>query len=366
MTRGFKNALLNWSIVALVVAFAGQYLPVGAQTAIRLFGTLSTGVTKPVSVASDGSMNVSLSGGGASTSTITVQKDAIGTTSTDGFVATNTTAAAAGAQQISPRSCWTGQGWKTDATAASQEVKFCVQNTPVQGTANPTGNWDILAGINGGALSTVFRISSAGTLSQVANVLGTSGAMIGVSGRGGFQMSADGIMALEDTAQASFTRVCLGPCTASFPALRRSTTSIEAVLADNSAYTAFIADRVTANSKLFMGAGGTSYFYSGQPTVSSAFGTSPVITGTATSGSINVGTGGTATGGVLAMGATATNGWNCTVFNITALAANRANQWTVQTASSTTTVTVQNQTISTGAALAWTASDVVRFNCTAF
>ena len=101
------------------------------------------------------------------------------------------------------------------------------------------------------------------------------------------------------------------------------------------------------------------------PTVSSGFGTTPVITGTTTSFRVNVGTGGTATGGVLTM-PTAATGWNCKVDNLTGQAANRADQRSVQTAGATTTVTVQNQTISTGAALAWSASDILSLVCAAY
>lgn len=102
------------------------------------------------------------------------------------------------------------------------------------------------------------------------------------------------------------------------------------------------------------------------PTVTSA-GTSPSIT--ASNGTaafiVNVGTGGTATDIVLAM-PTANAGWICHANNITATAANRADQAVRQTASTTTSVTLQNQTVSTGAALAFTASDVVRCQCTAY
>ena len=80
---------------------------------------------------------------------------------------------------------------------------------------------------------------------------------------------------------------------------------------------------------------------------------------------MNVGTGGVATGGVLTMPA-ATNGWIVNVKNLTALAANRGDQHTVQTASTTTSVTLQNQTISTGAALAWTASDIPQISSMAY
>lgn len=102
------------------------------------------------------------------------------------------------------------------------------------------------------------------------------------------------------------------------------------------------------------------------PTVTSA-GTSPSVT--ASNGTvafrINVGTGGTATTIVLALPA-ATTGWNCLPENITGNAANRANQHVVQQASTTTSATLQNQTISTGAALAFTASDIVAGTCFAF
>lgn len=101
------------------------------------------------------------------------------------------------------------------------------------------------------------------------------------------------------------------------------------------------------------------------PTISSGFGTSPAILKTSgtTSFTINVGTGGTATAGVIGLPAT-NAGWTCSVYNQTAHASNRADD-TVQTANTTTTVTVQNQTKSTGAAVAWTASDTLNVSCRA-
>lgn len=92
----------------------------------------------------------------------TFTKDGIGTTSTTSVLIRNTTAAAAGAQQYSPRACWEGQGWKTDATAASQSVRFCQETQPVQGAAAPTGNFVLSASINGGAFSTVSTYTSGG------------------------------------------------------------------------------------------------------------------------------------------------------------------------------------------------------------
>jgi len=103
------------------------------------------------------------------------------------------------------------------------------------------------------------------------------------------------------------------------------------------------------------------------PTIASGFGASPSIVsanGTAAF-TVNVGTGGTATAGVITMPA-ATTGWICHVENLTGTLGNYANQRTVQIASTTTSITIENQTISTGAVLAWTASDVLVITATAY
>lgn len=122
---------------------------------------------------------------------------------------------------------------------------------------------------------------------------------------------------------------------------------------------------VTVPQQMIVGT--TSTFSGTTPSVSSGFGTSPSVTaGQATSFRLNVGTGGSASAGVIAMGYQAATGWNCFVQNITAQAANTGDKRTVQTASSTTTVTVQNQTISTGGASAWAASDVLALICAAY
>jgi|GEM_PF-2330185 len=112
---------------------------------------------------------------------------------------------------------------------------------------------------------------------------------------------------------------------------------------------------------------GTVADFAAAPTINSGFGTSPSIV--ANNGTVaftvNVGTGRTASRGVIGM-PSATTGWICNVENQTGVASNRADQRTVQTASTTKTVTVQNQTVSTGAALPWTAADVLTLQCRAY
>jgi len=100
------------------------------------------------------------------------------------------------------------------------------------------------------------------------------------------------------------------------------------------------------------------------PTIASGFGTTPSIVssnGTATF-KINVGTGGTATGGVVTM-PTATTGWNCVV---TPAAAPQAAAIMYSVATSTTSITITNYTLTTGSVLAWTASTIIAVNCVGF
>ena len=77
---------------------------------------------------------------------------------------------------------------------------------------------------------------------------------------------------------------------------------------------------------------------------------------------VNVGTGGTASAGVISMGATALTGWTCNVDDLTTPASHS----TRQTASATTTVSLTNYSRTTGLAQAWTASDILSLSCTAY
>ena len=93
------------------------------------------------------------------------------------------------------------------------------------------------------------------------------------------------------------------------------------------------------------------------PTISSGFGTSPSIAGSngTAAFTINVGTGGAATSGVIGF-PTATNGWVVKCDDITTQSASVF--VTKQTASSATTATV-TQYNTAAAATAWVASDIL-------
>ena len=131
--------------------------------------------------------------------------NAIATAQTLGFLVSNNTAAAAGAQQYSPVLALSGKGWRTGITAASQDVTFGLQTQPVQGSTNPTGTLAFLVSVNGAAYGTaIMNLLSRGTLQvngqapgsftsiQASGDIGAVGAMI--SGTAGFTgtLSASG------------------------------------------------------------------------------------------------------------------------------------------------------------------------------
>lgn len=90
----------------------------------------------------------------------TILKAGIGTTSTDGLVLSNATAAAAGSQQWSPRTRWSGAGWKTTATAASQTVDWIAEVQPIQAATNPSSAWVLSSQVNGGGYTPQLQIQS--------------------------------------------------------------------------------------------------------------------------------------------------------------------------------------------------------------
>lgn len=88
-------------------------------------------------------------------------QNAVGTTIGQlGILSINTSTATAGAQQYSPTIALEGQGWKTNATAASQTVRYELQTIPIQGAAAPTGELRISESIAGGAETTLLQIGS--------------------------------------------------------------------------------------------------------------------------------------------------------------------------------------------------------------
>ncbi len=114
---------------------------------------------------------------------------AIGATSTDGLVLQNPTAAAAGAQQWSPRLHFIAQGWKTTATAASETVDWIVENQSVQGASQPSTNLVFSFQINGGGYVAAANFNTGGFLNvatgfQVGGAAATAGNVLRGNGTG--------------------------------------------------------------------------------------------------------------------------------------------------------------------------------------
>lgn len=113
-----------------------------------------------------------------------------------------------------------------------------------------------------------------------------TGSQLSCAGAATLTSSTDGIWRMANNAGTDFGRLQFGGTSNAFPALRRTGTSVEAVLADNSAYTSFNADSITAATNRAIAAGGTAgvgfkvsstanfgvFFGSGAPTLSAAKG----------------------------------------------------------------------------------------------
>lgn len=126
----------------------------------------------------DGIYQVDFSPGGSTfaENTISIMRGNIGATadSGKGIQLINNSAAASGAQQVSPALHFQGQGWKTASVAGSQPVDWIAYVLPSQGGVAPGSALRFDASINGGAYTNRFNLSSTGGLSGFASfVTGT-------------------------------------------------------------------------------------------------------------------------------------------------------------------------------------------------
>ncbi len=122
------------------IATGYQWVTPAAAATGFVLGTNSAGVVTLSQVSSTGSNNVVLATSPTITTPVittsaTMNNLAIGAVSTDGFVIQNTTAAALGAQQWSPRLHFSGRGWNS-AASASVTDDWIAELQPVQVTAS--------------------------------------------------------------------------------------------------------------------------------------------------------------------------------------------------------------------------------------
>jgi len=177
-------------------------------------------------------------------------------TSADGFVLSSTTIATVGNQAYSPRIRWHGSGWKTNATAAAQDVDVYLELRPLQSTSAPRPQMFYRYATNGGAYTDLMSFGlnvnalpfiqlggngvygASGTLtiqaaSSVTAGLGTNSAFIVSGGTGVWRINPD------------LGTMTMGGTTSSFPLVKRNGTAINFRLADDSADCAITAAAAT-------------------------------------------------------------------------------------------------------------------------
>jgi hypothetical protein len=183
---------------------------------------------------------------------------------------------------------------------------------------------------------------------DIVTIVSNGAAQVGIDGSYGLVVSAGQFIALAATGVAGAT-ADVGLVRPSSGLLRVNNGQSSSTLASLEALNLNASTTFKLNGVLFSSATA--------PTIASGFGSSPSIAasnGTACF-TINVGTGGTAQNGVITMPA-APNGWAAFANDLTT----NASFVTAVSATSTTTITLQNYSRTTGTAIAWTASDIVQ------
>jgi len=162
-----------------------------------------------------------------------------------GLLLNNPATASNGNQNHSPVIRRRAQAWKSNATAASQEVGFDDFVLAVQGTSAASATWYLVPWVNGATNANVMTYSSAGVLTTVGAVnaggeLSTGNGNINAQNLGSIrwgsrsriQSSADGVFELFNNAVNNFTRLNLGGTSSSFPAVARDGATVEIQKAD--------------------------------------------------------------------------------------------------------------------------------------
>ncbi len=101
----------------------------------------------------------------ATTAAAQLLRNGITTTSTDGLLLENSTAALVGETvEMAPRIRLRGHAWKSNATAASQSHDWIIENVPATGAAATTSTLTIKNSNNGGGYANKFRIQDDGEI----------------------------------------------------------------------------------------------------------------------------------------------------------------------------------------------------------
>lgn len=132
------NTVTYEAVPNAALANSAVTLNAGANTGLTAPGAMSLGSTYTVGATTDALHFARLGLGAAADATapLLVEKDAIGITSTDGILLTNTQAATSGLQQWSPRLHFVGHGWNTGGGGVSQTSEWIVEDRPARITSS--------------------------------------------------------------------------------------------------------------------------------------------------------------------------------------------------------------------------------------
>lgn len=232
------------------IAVSGsEYLRMGSSSVTAIIGTIGFGSSGDLSLTRDGAANTLAQRNGVNAQTFRIyntftdasnyERGVISWTGNDLKIGTENAGTGAATRQLHIY----GQGM----------IRFYTGSTPIQAW-NISNAGHILAatdntfdiGASGATrprnLFVAGTITSGGTISSSgvaigANVVVPATGILSWTGRSQITSNADGALALRDNAGTSFGLLQFGGTTSSFPALKRSTTVLQARLADDSAAT---------------------------------------------------------------------------------------------------------------------------------
>lgn len=175
MAAANKAAML----AVLNITLGGAFTTSGAFTT-TLTVTGNTNVTLPTSG------TLAVLGGNAFTGACSITVGTNSPTPVTGFSLINSSAATNGTQSASPIFIRSSNGYKTNATAASQNVTIQDFVLPVQGAANPTGLWKIQKTINSESAVDILTLLATAGSSDTTLTIGGSSAALSITTLNGF------------------------------------------------------------------------------------------------------------------------------------------------------------------------------------
>lgn len=192
-----------------------------------------------------------------------------------------------------------------------------------------TGFAGMFVDFHKGGGTTLFSVDSSGQYGGVSSSFIASGGAYYWNGRVLMRSPSDGVLKISNQAESDFSRLQFGGTTSSFPALKRSTTSLQVRLADDSADAPITASNSTLSGALI--STGSAPTLSGTCTTASQTGGNTAGTFTATCVSQTV---------IITFATTAPTGWSCNAHDQTTPADVLA-----QSANSTTSCTLSGTTV---------------------